>query len=70
MTKKELLKLLENIPDDGEICIIRGDDILGDYYCASDLSIIELEAYGAGGWTSYSNYRRIEDKPKKVWVIE
>lgn len=71
MTKAELLKLLENIPDDADI-VVRGteDEILGEYTFSPDITIDKDYAYGKSYQTSYSTYVRIDDERKEVWVLK
>lgn len=71
MTKSELLKLLESIPDDADI-VVRGteDEILGEYTFSPDITVVKDYAYGKQYQKSYSNYVRIDDERKEVWVLE
>lgn len=71
MTKAELFKLLENIPDEADI-VVRGteDEILGEYTFSPDITVTKDYAYGKGYQKSYSTYVRIDDERKEVWVLE
>lgn len=70
MTKVELLKLLEQVPDDAEI-VVRGndDDILGDYSYSPYVQVTKDIAYGKRLDLAISNYCDGKD-PKEVWVIQ
>lgn len=70
MKKAELLKLLEQVPDDAEI-VVQGsnDDILGDYSYSDYFQINKETAYGIRLDQRISNYCDGKD-PKEVWVIE
>lgn len=70
MTKAELLKLLEQVPDDAEI-VVQGnnDEILGDYSYSPYVQVTKTVAYGIRLDQRISNYCDNKD-PKEVWVIE
>jgi hypothetical protein len=73
MKRNDLIARLMELPDDAEIVVVKGDDILGDYYYATELSIEDnIGKQNAKGtiWTRFSNYTRIDDSDKKVWVID
>lgn len=69
MKKVDLLKLLEDVPDDAEI-VVSGicDDILGDYSYSREFTINEETAYGERLDMRISNYVDLDD-PRKVYVI-
>lgn len=74
MTKSELIKLLEQVPDDGEI-VVNGYscDILGDYNFNGDIQIYEDEAMKSDRGSlkmTISNYVDEDDKSVKVWVLQ
>lgn len=76
MKKAELIKLLEQVPDDAEI-VVNGynDDILGEYTYNPNLQFYEDRAYlcGSSIQQKISNYRFATDKEEKeikVWVLE
>lgn len=77
MKKSELIKLLEQVPDDAEIMVMHGDDMLGYYHydepVINEETAIEYIA-GASLMKCYeakiSNYRPNHGKEVKIWVIE
>jgi hypothetical protein len=74
MTKKELLLLLESVPDDAEI-VTHGyqDDILGEYQYNDDMSVHEEVAHkldrGGALHMSICNYGYLPHTKVKVWVL-
>lgn len=69
MNKKDLLKLLEDVPDDAEIVVSYNcDDILGDYSYTREFTIEEETAYGDRLDMRISNYVDLT-APRKVYVI-
>ena len=74
MKKHELIKLLNDIPDDAEI-VVQGyqDTVLGDYRYNPNLQIAKDVAHKTPMGSllySVSNYVTKEDKPVIVWVLE
>lgn len=69
MKKSELIKLLEQVPDDAEIAVNSDSncDILGDYRFNPNL-IIEKVQCGADFSKMYSNYNNTSETIT-VWVI-
>jgi hypothetical protein len=72
MKRNELIKLLQELPEDAEIVIVKGDDVLGDYFYSDLISVNEAEgSQDERGtlWTKYSNYSRLGQKTVIVWEI-
>ena len=73
MTKAELIKLLDTLPDDAVICTgPEGDDIMGEYSYNSHILVHEamaLKSENGVYWTTYSNYAPDKSKQVYVWVL-
>jgi len=73
MKKKDLIRMLESLPEDAEL-VVTGycEEILGEYNYNPDLSLHRVTAYKSkhGNLSmSISNYRSEEDKAIEVWEI-
>jgi len=74
MTKKELMDLLETVPNDA-IIVTHGysDDIMGEYQYNDDMSITETTAHkldkGGALHMSFCNYAYLPHTKVKVWVL-
>lgn len=72
MTKAELIKALQELPDDAIITALDGCHELGDYSFEERIVIEPGIGYRDDRgtiWTEYSNYKRDTDEKVRVWVI-
>jgi hypothetical protein len=51
MTKKELLELLDNVPDDTVILLPGHSDTSGTYWSASDVELVDVVALADWCWS-------------------
>ena len=74
MKKIDLIKLLEEVPEEAEI-VVSGynDEIMGDYNFNDEISINKTEAYRSkrGGLSmTISNYVGKDDELIEVWELQ
>jgi hypothetical protein len=74
MKRNELIAKLQELPEDAEITIINGDDILGYYFYSDILSLVETECIvdrkGCFQATYSNGLLDGDDELRTIWVIE